>query len=487
MSANPASANPSPGAARPEARVLLLVPDGVGARNFLLGPFFEEASRRLSLSLLHAIPRESLEAFSAGRALPAPSRELLPAGRSGALQLFLRKTLSYAHMRWGDTRAMRANRSRRLGGPWKRRALETGSRVFARAAAFPAGIEQLDRMHRTLVGRRTEVEGYRALFSEWRPSVLFCTHQRPLEVLAPVLAARSLGIPAATFVFSWDNLTSKGRIAAPFDHYLVWSDLMKRELLRFYPRIAPEGIRVVGTPQFDPYVREEVAVPREEFFRSVGADPARPLICYSGGDAGTCPEDAEHVGVLLDLVRSGAIGGWPQVLLRPSPVDDGGRYDNVRRLYPELLYAKPRWVHGSRGDWSRVVPLPEDVTFLANLVRHADLNVNVASTMTLDFAIRDKPVVNVAFDIADPPPFGVPLWDHYYRYEHYRPVTELGAARIARSPQELARHVNAYLENPSLDRQARRRLVELEIGIPVGQSSARVVDALEEIAAEAGP
>jgi CDP-glycerol glycerophosphotransferase (TagB/SpsB family) len=164
-------------------------------------------------------------------------------------------------------------------------------------------------------------------------------------------------------------------------------------------------------------------------------------------------------------------------------VDDGRRYDPVRGRYPELLYAEPRWIHDGSGDWSRVVPLPEDVAFLADLVRHSDLNVNVASTMTLDFAVRDKPVVNVAFDVADPPPFAVPLWEHYYRFEHYRPVVELGAARFARSAEELARHVNAYLADPALDRDARRRLVELEIGVPPEDSSERILDVLEEIGA----
>ena len=144
---------------------------------------------------------------------------------------------------------------------------------------------------------------------------------------------------------------------------------------------------------------------------------------------------------------------------------------SVLRDHPELIYARPAWVHTEPGDWSRVIPLPEDVQFLANLTHHADLNVNTASTMTLDFAIHDTPVVNVAFDVADPPPFGVPLWDFFYRFEHYRPVVELGAARFARSPEELAQHVNAYLEDPTLDREARRRLVELEVGVPVGQSS----------------
>ena len=39
----------------------------------------------------------------------------------------------------------------------------------------------------------------------------------------------------------------------------------------------------------------------------------------------------------------------------------------------------------------------------ASATHHADLNINLGSTMTLDFGLHDRPVVNVAFDVADPP------------------------------------------------------------------------------------
>ena len=50
---------------------------------------------------------------------------------------------------------------------------------------------------------------------------------------------------------------------------------------------------------------------------------------------------------------------------------------------------------------------------------------------------------NVAFDVADPPVFGQPVWDYYYSFEHYRPVVALGAARFARTREQLAEHINA--------------------------------------------
>jgi hypothetical protein len=301
--------------------------------------------------------------------------------------------------------------------------------------------------------------------------------------LAPVLAAKKLGIPTATFIFSWDNLTSKGRIAAPFDHYLVWSELMRSQLLQFYPDVPPENVHLVGTPQFDVYADKRMLWTREEFFRRIGADPQRPLICYSGGDATNAPEDPLHVGVLMEHIRSGRIAGNPQVLLRPSPVDDGQRYRKIAEDYPELIVAQPAWVHAEPGNWAAVVPVPEDVQFMANLMQYADINVNFGSTMTIDFSIHDKPVVNIAFDLSEEPPFGMTLWEYQSSFEHYNPVIELGAARLARSAEQLADHVNAYLRDPTLDREGRRKIVELQVGVPVGRSVARTIEVLDEIAA----
>jgi hypothetical protein len=462
-------------------KALLVVPDGTGVRNFVLGTFLPDLAGRMAVDALHPIPEELLQPIrcrSNGSVTWHPLRRY-----SGTRPVtLLRKSLAYAHMYWADTQSMR-NKCRRplSGGSWRVRTAERLGRVIGRMASSPAGIRLLEAAHLRMAERLPEVEAHREFLRQVKPSVIVSTNQRSLDVLPLVLAGRSLNIPSAAFIFSWDNLTSKGRITAPFDHYLVWSEHMRRELLRYYPGIPAERVHIVGTPQFAPYADDNLRLSRREFFAGFGADPERPLICYSGGDAGTCPEDPQHVRVLLDLVRSGRIQGRPQVMVRPTPVDDGARYEAVRTAYPELLYARPAWVHRGNGDSDSPLPLPEDVGFLANLTLHADLNVNVASTMTLDFALRDRPVVNIAFDVADPPPFGRPLWAYYYRFEHYRPVVEFGAARFARSSAELADHVNAYLGNPQLDREGRRRLVDLEVGVPLGGAIRRLVDVVDGI------
>jgi hypothetical protein len=122
------------------------------------------------------------------------------------------------------------------------------------------------------------------------------------------------------------------------------------------------------------------------------------------------------------------------------------------------------------------------VHFLANLTYHSDVNVNVASTMTLDFSINDTPVVNIGFDVSKTRNGEPSLCDHYYSWDHYRPVITLGAARLARSPEELAQAISNYLRDPSLDREGRRRLVQMQLGVPVGQSSANLAERLKALA-----
>ncbi|HXH25931.1 MAG TPA: hypothetical protein VNI78_11815, partial [Vicinamibacterales bacterium] len=353
---------------------------------------------------------------------------------------------------------------------------------LGRLLARHRGVGWLERRLGAAVARLPETAHYRDLFAQVRPDIVVSSNQRPYGILPAVLAAQSLGIPTATCIFSWDNLTCKGRIAAPFDHYFVWSALMARELLQYYPHIPRERVHIVGALQFDPYADRATIVPRERFFAAIGADPDRPLICYSSGEPSIAPEDQGHVALLLTLIRNGRIAGRPQVVLRPTPTADARRFEEVRRRFPELIYAQPEWVSGGAGDWSRKLPCPGDVAFLTNLAHHADLNINVASTMTLDFAIHDRPVVNVAFDLADPPPFGLPLWDYYYRFEHYQPVVETGAALFSRSVDEFVEHINRCLAYPQLHEANRRRLVELELGAPVGQAAGRLLEAMAWIA-----
>jgi hypothetical protein len=455
--------------------VAVLLSDGVGVRNFVLGKFMQLLAEETPVLALYSTAQHRAEEYLS---LPTPhpvNWVPLLKYRERVSAFMLRYVSGEAHMYRCNTRAMQHSLRRRIEGSWKNRIARRTARKIAKACSTKSTMNRLTVLHRKVAARADEVRYYRELLLRHKVAVLFCSHQRPPEILPVVLAAKQIGVRTGTFIFSWDNLSTKARIAAPFDDYYVWSELMRHELLTYYPEINGSRVHVIGTPQFDSYADSELLWSRDEFCRRIGADPTRPILCYSGGDSRTCPEDELHVRIILEQIRSGEIKGNPQLVLRPMPVDNGRRYQALRDEFAELIYAPPHWVHNPSGSWAHVLPLPSDVQFLANLTTHSDVNINVASTMTLDFAIHDKPIVNIAFDISDPPVLGVPLAQLYYQYEHYLPVVQLGATRIALSREELASHINAYLDNPVLDTKARAALVALELGTEVGKSAEKLV------------
>ena len=263
-------------------RLSLVVPDGVGVRNFVLGPFLGEAVRRANVSILHGLNAEDAQRLALRCDAPVPWEPFF-VGSDTRLSMVLRKTVAYGHMYRGNTLAMKANLARRPAGAWRRRALDDTLKALGRLASRLQLVDPLDRMNLAHLGRSPETHRYRRFFAENRPSVVFSSNQRSLTVVPVIVAARSLGIPTAAFIFSWDNLTSKGRIAAPFDHYLVWSDLMRDELLHDYPHGDRPSACTSSARRSSIPTRTTRSSPhaRTSFAGSARTLP-RQLICFSG-------------------------------------------------------------------------------------------------------------------------------------------------------------------------------------------------------------
>lgn len=323
-----------------------------------------------------------------------------------------------------------------------------------------------------------EAEYYRQLYAKIRPSIVFSAAPLIPDEWLPIQVARSLGIPTVLAVLSWDNLSSKLRLPLPVSAILVWSEGMRRELLKYYPEVRPEQVHITGAPQFDYYVKEHHRESRETFFTRIGLDPARKVILYSGVTPSLMPEEPKVVENLMSAIRSGAIAGNPQLLVRLHPKDDGSRYREFRSRYPEVMLTIPG--ERSRGRLREWQPDEEDIRLLVNTVSHSDVQINVASTMTIDAAVMDRPVINVVYDFR--PPGSRKSWGLcIYECTHYLPIPETGGVRMARSPEDLVRDINTYLADPSLDQEGRRRMVELICGTVDGNSGKRVAEKLREL------
>ncbi len=252
-----------------------------------------------------------------------------------------------------------------------------------------------------------------------KPDVIFCTNQRHLSVVSPVLAAQDLGIPTVTFIFSWDNLP-KAMMVVETDYYFVWSDHMKKELLFYYPYIKENQIFVTGTPQFEAHADEAKIMSKESFFAKYKLDIKRKYICYSGDDVTTSPDDSKYLEDTAKAIREiNKEGQNLGLIFRRCPVDFSDRYDAILSEYSDVIVAiAPLWKKIGEA-WSTIIPTKEDGDLLLNIIANTEMVINLGSSMVFDYIAFNKPCAYINYDVANKEKENWSV-EKVYKYVHFQ-------------------------------------------------------------------
>ena len=458
------------------ANIAMIIPRGEVIRNFVYSDCLNHLLASAELSVL---------AVSANPVLDTLLKEkygsiyTLNEVDESWIVRFQRDILDVSHGRWLWSRAAQRR--------WEIRDMEADTpakkikRITKKAISWPfankPGLSTLSVLERASSRFLYSSRDYTDLYQKIRPSLVFNgSHIHSRNAIQAVQAAQWLGIPTATFIFSWDNLTSQGRIILPYDYFLVWNETLKLQLLEMYEWIKPENVFVTGTPQFDLHFREETYLGREKYCELVGADPRRPLVLYTTGMANHMPGEPEIVEVIADILSAYQKESRPQLLVRIYAKDLTGRFDDLRARRPDILFADPIWEPA----W--LTPKPEDSIALVNALRHCSLGINVASTVSLELCMFDKPVINVGYN---PPSVSTTqlAYADYYEFDHYKPVVESNAVHVAWDIEQMGKLIRESLSAPENHKQQRKELLDQMFGSTLdGKSGERVADTLLNIA-----
>jgi hypothetical protein len=311
-----------------------------------------------------------------------------------------------------------------------------------------------------------------------RPDVIVTTNPFWFHEPAVVAQAKKLGLTTLAMIPSWDNVTTKNRLVFKYDGYLVWSQRTKQELYEHYPAARRVPVYVVGAPQFDVFFRARFAQSREEFCRSQGLRPERPVVVYALGSPNIVRE--HHAALeLAERVSRGELGDV-QMIVRPHPIHD---YAELSRSFARFAPRVHLQQTGEAG--SSLYARSQDdgqVTEWVNTFRHADVVVNLASTVTIDAAICDRPVVNLDYDPEPGRPNQALVRDINHLWPHFKPVAESGGVWLAGSGDEMVEAVRTYLRRPELHRAERRKVAEFVCGYLDGRCGERMARSVLEFA-----
>jgi hypothetical protein len=286
---------------------------------------------------------------------------------------------------------------------------------------------------------------------------------------------KGLGGRSMLFAGSWKDISRGVRARSCWDYYLVWNRAMNENLLAQNPGLPRERVLEVGTPQFDLHSRMAQEKPRSEFMSELGLETERPLLCFTAASVRVVPEESKTVRGLCEAIADGRIGGSPALLVRLNPTGSDPGYRALPDDFPFVRVTEPKWDHRPElpgGRWQ--ASEWEDTSQFANIILHSAMNISAASTVTLDFAVFDRPVVTIAYDPPESRAQGRSVAT-YPMQDVYRPAVELGACTIVRNEDDLCGAVNCYLEDSSRDSAGRNAFVEVSTG-------AHLCDSVEQLA-----
>lgn len=365
-----------------------------------------------------------------------------------------------------------------------RRQYEAGAdypylRILAKLPAAFGLHRQLETfLERRLVNAAGGVEELVAPLRDLAPAAvvtIYPFHARQIEIAA---AAKSLGIPTVAFVTSFDNLTTKTRLVVDYDGYIVWSENMRRTLHTLYPHTAGKPVAVTGPPQFDVLRKKELYQTRDEFHAQYGLDPAKKTVVYCLGSPRFLNEDYGALQ-LLEQVSGDPAFDHMQWIVRQHPAFQEEQHKvlgQIRQRFPHVTFQGSQ-----RRDPGAPSPTGETMVEWVNTMRHADIIVNLCSSVALDAAIFDKPVVNLAFDPEPGQPNAGLIDDINYRWEHYKPITESGATWLAKDISGVVEAIKVYARHPERHRTERQRMLRLICGEVDGRAAERMGEAITRI------
>ena len=320
------------------------------------------------------------------------------------------------------------------------------------------------------------LEPARAHLRELAPDLVYSTACILASEYPYSLAAKDLGVRTVASIPSFDNLTSRG-VLPRFDDYLVWNERMRDQLLRFYPAVEAAKVRVTGTPQFDFHVRPEYRWERPRTLAALGLPSDARYLLYSASHQQLTPDEPALVAELARRARAHPALGGHMLVVRLHPLEDWSRWNAVRGAAPHVVLS-PAWDEPpDASGWT--LASPDGQARLVSSIAHADACVNIASTMSLDAAILDRPVVGIDFRGEPDAPRDVLYGE--YEAEHYRPLVQSGGIRVARSWSELLDLLETAVGDPARDRAARAGMARSECGTVDGHAADRVADALLEL------
>lgn len=295
--------------------------------------------------------------------------------------------------------------------------------------------------------------------------------------------ARKLNIKSCSCILSWDNSTTRGYPGALPDMIYSWTDIMKEELINFSD-CNRNIITTAGVPHFDNYYYNNDADLDKNFYKKYDIDKSKKILFFVTKGPSTFQFNPNIAMLISKNINNGKIKN-AHLITRIHPLfyklsDDTNEYEfsSALKVFKEL---EKRYDCLSV-DYPNITSMKQNFemnkneqSHLKNLIVKSDVIINVYSTLNIEGAIFDKPLINIDFDDFEP----MYKWNKKLErqslsidraLDHNTRIMNYNAISNVINEEELIKKINQYLENPSYKSKGRAIVSEREAGPNKGLS-----------------
>ena len=305
------------------------------------------------------------------------------------------------------------------------------------------------------------------LFEKYKPDLVFAANiYGPADVWA-LKQAQKRGIPNIGMVKSWDNLTTRGLFRVHPEKLIVHNHQLAEQAVKI-DDYAIDRIFVSGIPHYDIFFKEKNLYSRESFWKKYGIDQDKKIILYCEPGSNHAFWGHEIWQIIIEFLKDkkNVLPAEFFVTIHPAyPV----REDILKKLKIKFVRLG-EYANSSTKSWEF---LDTDMLELMYMIKFSDLVINTGSTMNIEAAILDKPIINVAFDGYTERNYRDSV-RQYYDQEHLVNIVKTGGVKVAYGKEELLAQINELLENPKIGQDGRRKIAEEQCVFTDGQSGKRV-------------
>ncbi len=211
------------------------------------------------------------------------------------------------------------------------------------------------------------------------------------QVLA--FSAQEAGIKVWSLVNSWKDLYTNDFVSFTPNGLFTWSDEMSKNYLHHNPHLYNK-VLTIGNPAFDVFFNFEPVYEISFYELKYNIKPGANIFVYTMINPLVTKDEHLTIMVIYEALKRKLNTNW-HLLIRKNPLHNDMEYPELDKL-ENVSFMQHFWEWDASKDLA--VQEKEGECEWYDMIYYSACNISVASTVSMEFLLMKKPVINIGFN-----------------------------------------------------------------------------------------